>query len=94
MAKKKKTAAQLNREINDALSAYPTRKLADPSAQRVADEIEEAAYAVFERPGGEDLTYAEFHEEVRGLLRGSYLSSALNQHIDTLYRRIYGPLPK
>jgi hypothetical protein len=32
--------------------------------------------------------------EVRGLLRGSYLSSALNQHIDTLYRRIYGPLPK
>jgi hypothetical protein len=43
MAKKKKTAAQLNREINDALSAYPTRKLADPSAQRAIVSLVEAS---------------------------------------------------
>ena len=89
----KKTAAQLEREIKAVLS----RKLhssTDPLVQRAATDLEEAAYAVFERPGGEDLTRAEFHEEVRGMLRSGYEwsrgSSEADRHIDTLYKRIYG----
>ena len=90
---KKKTAAQLEREIRAVLS----RKLhssTDPSVQRAAMDLEEAAYAVFERLGGEDLTRTEFHEEVRGMLRSGYAwsrgSSEADRHIDTLYKRIYG----
>ena len=95
---KKKTAAQLEREIRDVLS----RKVfssTDPSVQWTATELAEAAYAVFERPGGEDLTRAEFHEEVRGLLRpdarwsrGSAEIDRLDRHINTLYKRIYGSI--
>ena len=87
---KKKTAAQLEREIKDVLSRK-LRSSTDPSVQRTAENLEEAAYAVYERPGGEDLTRVEFQEEVRGLLRPSGRSSAeTDRHIDTLYRRIYG----
>lgn len=92
---KKKTAAQLEREIRDVL----TRKVfssTDPSVQWTATELAEAAHSVFERPGGEDLTSAEFHEEVRGLLRpdarwsrGTAETDRLNRHIATLYKRIY-----
>ena len=93
MANKKKTAAQLEREIKDVLSRK-LRSSADPSVQRAAMNLEEAAYAVFERVGGEDLTRTEFHEEVRGLLRpfswGSRGSAETDRHIDTLYKRIYG----
>jgi hypothetical protein len=50
--------------------------------------IEEAAYAVFDRPGGEDLTRDAFREEVLGLLRHS--GTATEKQIDALYKRIYG----
>ena len=89
MEKKKKTAAQLEREIKAVLSRKLPSSMASPSAQRTATDLEEAAYAVFERPGGEDLTRTEFHEEVRGMLRGM-VPRGIDRHIDTLYRRIYG----
>ena len=60
-------------------------KLKKPAASPV---VEEAAYAVFDRRGGEDLTQAEFHEEVLGLLRNS--STAMEKQIDRLYKHIYG----
>ena len=90
---KKKTAAQLEREIKAVLSRK-LRSSTDLSVQRAATRLEEAAYAVFERPGGEDLTRAEFHEEVLGLLQplawGSRGTAETDRHIDTLYRHIYG----
>ena len=96
---KKKTAAQLEREIKDVLSRKVVSST-DPSVQWTASELAEAAYAIFERPGGEDLTRDEFYEEVRGLLRpddrwirGSTDTDRLNRYLDTLYKRIYGEHP-
>jgi hypothetical protein len=88
---KKTTTAQLEREIKDVLSRKLPSHMARASTRKSAELLEEAAYAVFKRVGGEDLTRAEFHEEVLGLLhQPGFTSAELNRHIDTLYKRIYG----
>jgi hypothetical protein len=73
-------------EMNAETRAKP--HAAHATKSREAELIEEAAYAVFERPGGEDLSKEEFLEEVRGLLRGG--GSSADRQINVLYRRIYG----
>ena len=75
-----KSPAQLDREIAEIL--------AKKHSQARAEDVTEAAYAVFDRPGGEDLTRAEFREEVLGLLRLS--GAGVDRAIGTLYRHIYG----
>ena len=83
-----KTPKQLDRDIAEILA-----KKRGPSRQRIPSEaITEAAYNVFERPGGEDLTLDEFREEVRGLLRISgsgIIDASLDKAINALYRYIY-----
>jgi len=84
-----KTPKQLDHEIAEILAKKPGPSRRPPPSE----EITEAAYSVFERPGGEDLTLDEFREEVRGLLRmiGSEIASAsLDKAINALYRHIYG----
>ena len=65
-----------------------------PSQQRLpSEDITEAAYSVFERPGGEDLALDEFREEVRGILRiggSGIVAASLDKAINALYRHIYG----
>jgi hypothetical protein len=84
-----KTPKQLDREIAEILA-----KKRGPSRQRLpSEDIMEAAYSVFERPGGEDLALDEFREEVRGLLHISgsgIVSTSLDKAINALYRYIYG----
>ena len=75
-----KSSAQLDREIAEILA----RK----HSQERAEDVTDAAYAVFDRPGGEDLTRAEFREEVLGLLRHG--GSGVDRAIDSLYKHIYG----
>lgn len=89
MSLRKKSPAQLDAEIASALSKTKKTRASgaviDPAK---LEEIEEAAYVVYYRPGGEDLTRAEFHEEVLGRLR--FASRAIEKQIDVLYKHIYG----
>ena len=85
-----KTAKQLDHEIAEILA-----KKRGPSQQRQlpSEDITEAAYSVFARPSGEDLTLDEFREEVRGLLRiggSGIVSESLDKAINALYKHIYG----
>jgi hypothetical protein len=91
MPPRKKSPAQLDAEIARALGTSKPRASREAIDPAKREEITEAAYAVFYRPGGEDLTRAEFHEEVLGLLRGFGLFSApLEKQLDALYKHIYG----
>ena len=91
MSPRKKSPAQLDAEIATALTKPKKLRTSIAAADPAKlEEVEEAAYAVFYRPGGEDLAPAEFHEEVLGLLRGSGLTKALEKQIDVLYKHIYG----
>ena len=88
MPPRKKSPAQLDAEIASALSTKKKRASGAVIDPAKLEEIEEAAYAVYYRPGGEDLTRAEFHDEVLGLLR--FASRAIEKQIEVLYKHIYG----
>ncbi len=81
---RKKTNAQLDREIAAALAKPRGRHSLEPSPA----EVKDAVYAVAERRGSEDLTPAEWREEVRGLLR--YGSAKTEKLIDLYCQRIHG----
>jgi hypothetical protein len=79
---RKKSDAQLDKEIAAILAKPRGPRSMDP------ETIRNAVYAVDNRPGSEDLTRAEWCEEVRGLLRHGGAST--DKLIDLYSRRFHG----
>ena len=96
-ATKKKSPAQLDREIAEALAGSRSTKRQLPPIPKVTSDsreralIEEAAEAVYNRPGGEDLTKEEFREEVYGFLNFPFDLRATETLVDKLYAYFQSP---
>ena len=67
----------------------PIPKVTIASRERAL--IEEAAEAVYNRPGGEELTKDEFREEVYGFLNFPFDLRATEALVDKLYAHFQSP---